>query len=253
MCMAIFACPATAGASGGQSCIALPKHGPFPPFPFTGNQHLRNPTVELPISLEEILDVDAVIVTHTHEDHWDDVAKSSLPKNIPILVQNDADAAVIREAGFLDVMLLGEDQPFDSIEIIKTSGQHGSDAIMAQFGEPLGLVSGFVMKARGEKTLYLAGDTVWNDHVAGVLGQYRPDVVILNSGDAQIEGVGSIIMNKEDVREVFKAAPEATLICSHMQAVNHAMLTRTALNDFVAENHMGDRTLVPADGESYTF
>ncbi|WP_175825380.1 MBL fold metallo-hydrolase [Burkholderia cepacia] len=46
------------------------------------NSHLKWPTVELPVPFERILDVDAVIVAHTHLDHWDDAAKSLIPKRV---------------------------------------------------------------------------------------------------------------------------------------------------------------------------
>jgi L-ascorbate metabolism protein UlaG (beta-lactamase superfamily) len=48
--------------------------------------------IDLPLSIKEIIkDIDAVIVTHLHEDHWDDYASKSIPKKIPIFVQNTED------------------------------------------------------------------------------------------------------------------------------------------------------------------
>jgi L-ascorbate metabolism protein UlaG (beta-lactamase superfamily) len=38
--------------------------------------------------IDEILDVNAVIVTHTHPDHWDDAAISLVPKHLPLFAQN---------------------------------------------------------------------------------------------------------------------------------------------------------------------
>jgi L-ascorbate metabolism protein UlaG (beta-lactamase superfamily) len=40
--------------------------------------------VELPFSRETIIDVDAVIVTHTHDDHWDEAAIAAIPKTLPV-------------------------------------------------------------------------------------------------------------------------------------------------------------------------
>ncbi len=55
-------------------------------FEGTFNSHLRSPMVELPMPVSEIIKgVDAVIVTHTHEDHWDEAAQKALPKDLPIL------------------------------------------------------------------------------------------------------------------------------------------------------------------------
>ena len=71
----------------------------------------------------------------------------------------------------------------------------------------------------------------------------------MNCRDAQVSGFGSIIMNKDHVGEVYRAAPQATLVASHMEALNHAMLNRGELREFLAEQRMTDRVLVPQDRE----
>jgi L-ascorbate metabolism protein UlaG (beta-lactamase superfamily) len=210
--------------------------------------------VELSIPMDDILAVDAVIVTHLHQDHWDEAAKQLVPKDKPVFVQNKQDKATIQASGFTDVRLLGPHSEFKGIKLIKTAGQHGSDQIMASPArEILGEVCGVVFKHPGEKTIYLAGDTVWNEHVQLSLNQHAPDVVILNAGDAQIPGLGSIIMGKHDVYEVYQAAPRATLIATHMEAVNHATLSRAELREFAVEKGMANRLLVPQDGEICTL
>ncbi|WP_210522137.1 MBL fold metallo-hydrolase [Hymenobacter terricola] len=117
----------------------------------------------------------------------------------------------------------------------------------------LGQVCGVVFQHPDEKTLYIAGDTLWNQSVQDTLQQYQPDIVVLNVGDAQILGVGSIIMGAQDVYHVYQAAPQATLIASHMEAVNLVMLTRQALRAYSAKRGLTDRLLIPEDGEAYTF
>jgi L-ascorbate metabolism protein UlaG (beta-lactamase superfamily) len=52
----------------------LAPKGSYPAFEGTANSHLRNPLVELPLPMAQLLDVDAVIVTHDHLDHWDETA-----------------------------------------------------------------------------------------------------------------------------------------------------------------------------------
>lgn len=229
----------------------LSPKGTFPAFPGTANDHLFNPLVELPIPMEEIVDVDAVIVTHTHEDHWDETAARQIPKNKPLFAQNEQDAEAIRAAGFCDVRLLGNDSEFEGVGLSKTAGQHGSDAIMASpAGELLGQVCGVVFKHPDEKTVYLAGDTVWNNHVADSLARHQPEIAILNAGDARIPNLGAIIMGKQDVYRVHKAAPQTTLIATHMESVNLATLSREELRRFAAEKGMADQLLVPEDGET---
>lgn len=229
----------------------LAEKGAYPGFEGTLNSHLRNPLVDLPVTLENLFaGVDAVIVTHTHLDHWDDAAKIHLPKSLPIFVQHAQDREMIRAAGFGDVRLLTEQSAFGDITLIKTPGQHGSDAIMDALHDRLGDVCGVVFRHPQEKTLYLAGDTVWNADVAENLRRYAPEVIVLNCGDAQIVGLGSIIMNQQDVLAVAQHAPNATLIASHMEAVNHSALSRAALRDFLQQNGVAPQVLIPADGES---
>ena len=50
----------------------LAEKGAVPGFGGTINDHIRNPTAELPMPVSEIVDVDAVILNHDHPDHWDE-------------------------------------------------------------------------------------------------------------------------------------------------------------------------------------
>ena len=233
----------------------LAKKGAYPGFEGTYNSHLRNPLVELPIPVEEVMQADAIIVTHTHPDHWDEAAQKSLPKNMPIFAQNEADAQIIRKDGFTDVRVLTKDTVFNGTRLIPTGGQHGDDKAIAVAGEVLGQVIGVVFQREGHKTVYVAGDTIWNNHVEAAIRQYQPDVIILNTGYARILGLdGSIIMGKEDLYRASQAAPNAKIIGSHMEAVNHGMQTRKELRDYIAEKGLDSkRILIPADGETYRF
>lgn len=109
-----------------------------------------------------MVNVDAVIITHLHPDHFDIEARETLPKDIPVFVQNQTDKVVLETANFKNVEILTEDTHFHSIRLSKTNGRHGyNDEVVKKFGE----VCGVVFQDRHEKTLYLAGDTVWCDEV----------------------------------------------------------------------------------------
>ena len=80
---------------------------------------------------------------------------------------------------------------------------------------------------------------------------FTPDVIILNAGDAQIPGIGNIIMGKEDLLRAHRAMPNATIVASHLEAVNHCVLSRETLRQFIAEHALTPWVRVPEDGESY--
>ena len=76
--------------------------------PTPEQKKIRVPMNDLPISINEILKgIQAVIITHTHIDHWDDYAVKYIPKNTPIFVQNPGDKQLISSQGFTDVRVVG--------------------------------------------------------------------------------------------------------------------------------------------------
>ncbi|KAA6448579.1 MBL fold metallo-hydrolase [Bacillus swezeyi] len=228
----------------------LAEKGTYPPFPNSARQDQNNPLASLPASIDDIIkNLDAVIVTHLHLDHFDDAAKEMLPKDIKLFVQNAADAEEVRNAGFQDVDVLTEDTVFEDLQLIKTKGEHGRGEILKLAGE----VCGVVFKHSNEKTLYVAGDTVWYEGVQEEIDTHQPDIIVVNGGDNQFLEGGSLVMGKEDIYEVYKAAPNATIISSHMEAVNHWTLSREELKTFIQEKGIVSHVLVPDDGESYTF
>lgn len=236
----------------------LADKGTYPGFENTYRSNLRNPLVELPISAEEAIEgIDAVIVTHTHLDHWDDAAQKLLPKGIPLFVQNAADAETIRSQGFEDVRILEGSAEFGGVTLHKTGGQHGSDALytVPELAKILGEVMGVIFEAEGHETTYIVGDTVWRDEVVRSLDRYRPDVIVLNTGAAEVSGFGGdpIIMGKEDTLRVHRAAPEATIVAVHMDAVNHMTLSREELAAFVKSEGIEEHISIPADGEIISF
>ncbi|WHY63636.1 MBL fold metallo-hydrolase [Cytobacillus firmus] len=228
----------------------LAEKGTYPPFPNSIRQDHNNPLTDLPVSIDEIIhNVDAVIVTHLHLDHFDDVAKMAFPKDIKIFVQNEEDAAEVKKAGFNNIEVLHEETVFEDIQLVKTKGEHGR-------GETLklaGLVCGVVFKHHSEKTLYAAGDTVWYDAVQEVIETQSPEVIVVNGGDNQFLEGGSLVMGKEDIYEVSKAAPDARIISVHMEAVNHWTLSKEELKSYSKDIGFSDQLIVPEDGESCSF
>lgn len=236
----------------------LSAQGGFPGFEGTYRSELRNPLVELPLSVDDVLkSVEAVVVTHTHTDHWDEAAQKQIPKNMPVFVQNEVDAQTIRGQGFKDVRVLQGTTTFNGVKLSKTGGQHGSDLWFADpaRSEAIGSVMGVVFSAPQAKTVYVAGDTVWRPEVDQALKQHKPDVVILNTGSALMTGWEEhpIIMGKQDTLQATKAAPNAAIVAVHMDSVNHMSLSRKELREFVQENKIQARVVIPEDGEVMKF
>ncbi|HML34904.1 MBL fold metallo-hydrolase [Sporomusa sphaeroides] len=214
---------------------------------------IKIPMCELPKATEEILaDIDAYIVTHVHPDHFDmnpnGTGGDLLCKNTAIWVQNAKDAEYMKRSGFIDVRIMQETgcDIEGNIRLTKTPGCHGTKA-------PCGPASGFILQHKEEKTIYVAGDTIWYPEVKATLKTYQPDIVVLNACAAELLDFGRLIMDDNDVYEVYKACPNAAIIASHMDTVSHATLTRKTLRKKLAEKAIADKILIPVDGEIYQF
>ncbi len=122
----------------------LDAAGARPPIQNSPNPR-RNPLVPLPLSTDEVLrGVEAVLVTHTHSDHWDATAAALVPNHLPLFCQLE-DETKFRSLGFGQVSPVQGPVGWKGIEITRTGGQHGTGAI----AKMLAPVCGFVMRASG--------------------------------------------------------------------------------------------------------
>ena len=135
----------------------------------------------------------------------------------------------------------------DGITVHRTGGRHGREEAAVQ---GLGPVSGFVLSAPGEPTLYVAGDTVWCPEVEEAIAAHSPDWIVVNAGGARFVHGGTITMEADDVISVAGAAPGARVVAVHMEAINHCLELRADLAARIAEAGLGDRVAIPADGEA---
>ncbi len=225
----------------------LSKKGTMSAIPSVPNSN-ANPLVELPVPVETLIDCDAVIVTHTHRDHFDEEAGKLLPKSLPVLCQpEDFDKFV--KLGFTEVKPIVSSLEWEGINITRTKGRHGHGIIAGRMAP----VSGFIISAPGEPVIYLTGDTVWYSCTEKAMKKFNPDVTICYCGEAKFKLGKPITMNAQDILEVSKTCPSTKIVAVHMEAWNHCRLSRKNLRDFTIENNIEKQVFIPENGEVLTF
>ena len=193
----------------------------------------RNPLVPLPFPAEEVVGgLDAVVVTHLHQDHFDETGARLVPREVPVFCQPEDEE---RLSGLgLDARPVEDELDWDGLRIARTGGRHGAEEEIARALAP---VSGFVLGG-----LYVAGDTVWCREVEEAIERHRPQVAVVNASGARFLGSGPLVMTAAEVREVVARVHKVVVV--HLEAINHCLESRAEVRDAVPE------ALVPEDGET---
>jgi len=214
---------------------------------FTGRS--PNPTVDLPASTDDILaGVELVVVSHLHADHFDPVAQQLVPKHLPLICQ-PGDEATIRNAGFIDVAPLVDVQEWNGLRLTRREGSHGLGPVV----EKMGKVMGFTLEAEGEPGIYWAGDTVLYPPVTETIEATSPDIIVTHSCGARWDG-DLIVMDAGQTIAVCELSPRSTVIAVHMEALDHATVSRDDLRRAAdARGGAAARLLIPQDGETLSF
>ena len=227
----------------------------MPGFEGAMNSEVRQPRVDLPKDFDiNHLPLDAVILTHFHPDHFDEFAVNALDKNIPFFVQNETDLNIIKNFGFNDVRIVSENgTDFEGAKLFKTQCQHGRREVVKPMCEQIGMpydAMGIVFKADTEKTLYVAGDTIWCEEVKQAINKFNPEIIVINACGATVLVGGSerLIMDIADVKGISNYAKISTIIASHMDTVSHLTVTRENIKSLKLNN-----VIVPDDDEILEF
>ena len=223
----------------------LAKKEAMDPVGNAGNT-FRIPMVDLPVNEDELKQtlrtVDAVLITHTHRDHWDTAAQQLIDKDASIFCQ-PADEEKIRKQGFNNVTAIKDDLIWNNISIHRTNGQHGTGDI----GKAMGTVSGFVFTHQ-QQTLYIAGDTIWCNDVKEAIDKYSPTHIVLNGGGAKFLTGDPITMTTDDVLSVSKNT-KAIITVVHLETINHCLQKRAAFAEMVEAYQLAKRVHLPNDGD----
>ncbi len=209
-----------------------------------------NPTVDLPIPAGDVVaGVEMVLLSHLHIDHFDPTAQDMLSKDIPIFCQ-PGDEKRLRKKGFEAVTPVDPSTEWNGIRLTRTQGRHGTGT----WAEKMGDVSGYVLQAEGEPTVYWAGDTIWCDRVIQVVIDFQPDIILTHSSGARLSDSDPIVMDAEQTIAICRAAPDTIVVATHMEALDHGTVSRAELRALAErEGIRAHRLFIPLDGEVLRF
>ncbi len=234
---------------GNKVILVDPMLGDMHSIPSFGGKS-KNPLVDLPISIEEALDgVDMVLLTHLHQDHWDEKAWETIPKNTTILCQPD-DVEKIKAQGFDIIISIVGGFNYQGLQITRTKAQHGSGSVLELMGD----ASGYILQAEGEPTIYIVGDSILTPEIKSNVDRFQPEVVLTNSGGAIMPGYENtpILMDATQTADLADYISPKLLIGIHLEALDHCQVSREEL--ILLGSVKDSRNIfIPFDGDVMEF
>jgi L-ascorbate metabolism protein UlaG (beta-lactamase superfamily) len=207
-----------------------------------------NPLIDLPMPAAEVIaGAEFFLLSHLHSDHFDPAAADLLPRDAQIFCQ-PTDQTALQSKGFTCLSPVGDRVEWQGISIRRFDGQHGSGDVLCE----MGLASGFVISAEGEPTILWVGDSLLTEAIRTEITRSQPYVIITHSCGA-VWGKDRVLILTDDAQtiEVCRLAPYARVVAVHMEALDHATVSRAGLREYAREQAIeDDRLLILQDGET---
>jgi L-ascorbate metabolism protein UlaG (beta-lactamase superfamily) len=261
--------PTTSRLTFGGTATTLLRLGPFtlltdPNFLHRGqraylgrglwSRRLTEPAI-LPEALPEL---DGVVLSHLHGDHFDRVARRELDKALPVFTTPSA-AQRLGKWGFAEAQGLRTweqvelDRDGWSLRIVSVPGEHGPAVVRRVLPTVMGTVLELREAGQLRLRLYLSGDTLYRPWLADVLERTGPlDAAVLHLGGTKIAGVLVTMDHEQGADLVELLRPDVVVPVHH----DDYRVFRSPLRDFLAEGGrrgFEDRVRTVARGETVSL
>jgi len=216
---------------------------------------LTNPA----ININELPQLDFILLSHFHGDHFDQVSINELDKSLLVVTTPHA-AEELKSRGFKNVENL---EKWDSISFLKgdvrlritaTPGRHGPFPISIFLPQVMGSILDFQNRNGSDLfRVYITGDTMVFNDIKDISKRFpNVDIALLHLGGTTIMGIMVTMDAKEGIK-MFKLVDPKKAIPIHY---NDYDVFKSSIDDFkkeVKENGLEERIHYLSHGESYTF
>ncbi|WP_346620558.1 MBL fold metallo-hydrolase [Blastococcus montanus] len=184
--------------------------------------------------------LDAILLSHLHGDHWDDVATRHLDKETPLVTTQEAAAALSRKgfAATSDLrpwqqhVLAGGPAGEEELRITAVPGVHGPGPLAHVLPPVMGSVLELVRHGEVGWRGYISGDTLYRPFLGEVLERCGPlDVVIPHLGGTKALGLTVTMDGRQGADLVELLKPPVTVPVHYDDYDRFA----SPLGEFVAE------------------
>jgi L-ascorbate metabolism protein UlaG (beta-lactamase superfamily) len=196
------------------------------------SQRLTDPAM----TITELPDIDFVVLSHHHGDHFDDVAAEHLDKHLPIITEPHS-ARKLRKQGFERALELRtwDSQPVEKggahVRVTAMPGKHAPQPLQSLLPPVMGSMLEF---GRGDEPtfrLYITGDTLLHDGLHHIPERYPDiDLCLIHLGGTRVAGI-LLTMDAEQGVKALQLIEPATAVPIHYDDYT---VFKSPLEDFKA-------------------
>lgn len=153
------------------------------------------------LAFDQLPPVDAVLVSHMHDDHFDRKTQQMLARSMPV-VANLRVATQLKDGGMLNTLGLRPWQRVDvvkgesSIAITSIPARHGPAWLSALLPEGMGAMLDMRDASGRSFRLYISGDTVVSEDTRAIARRFPGiDLAVLYLGGERLLGMGPASMD----------------------------------------------------------
>lgn len=189
------------------------------------------------MGVQELPDLDAVVLSHLHADHFDGIARRQLSRDLPVMT-TPAAAAKLRRWGFSGArgMRPWEVRRFErgaeTLTITACPGQHGPRGVHRLLPPVMGSVIELRHGRAVRLRVYVTGDTLCRPYLREVSARVGAvDAMVLHLGGTRAMGVLVTMDGTQGADLVEMIAPRLAIPIHH----DDYTVFRSPLSDFTSE------------------
>jgi len=222
---------------------------------------LSSPRLTEPaLRVDQLPELDAVVLSHLHGDHWDRVARRGLDRDLPIVttphaskrlqLQGFARATGLRTWGE-QVLVRGDRQ----LRVTAVPGRHAPGPLRKVLPPVMGTVLEFGPVAGAPRTrVYLSGDTLLYDAIAEIPRRFPElDAGVVHLGGTTLPGGLVVTLDGETGADLVKLVDPAVVVPVHIDDYPVFKSPLSAFTAAMAARGLADRVRTVARGQTVSL
>ena len=198
--------------------------------------------------------IDILLISHLHADHFDKEAKEVLSKNLTTVVPTPNKETLVRWGFNNTTSLKWNDtitfvKDFEAIKIIAVKALHAKEE---QLNSELGLVNGYIIEYNDRKNtfrIYWTGDTVWFDEIKDYKKFGKINLLIPNMGAVGADGnIGRRGLDATECMKIVQCLNPSLIIPVHHSTFSHYVEPISVLQELSTNTKYKERVKIIKEG-----